>query len=77
MYINGCINACESMADKYMQSRLVRLFCVFLNSLLRHEIVNVKEMYVELSAFCVNFSRIPEASNLFKMLKSEETNPNA
>ena len=77
VYINGCINACESMADKYMQSRLVRLFCVFLNSLLRHEIVNVKEMYVELSAFCVNFSRIPEASNLFKMLKSEETNPNA
>ncbi|KAF9104008.1 hypothetical protein BGX29_002584 [Mortierella sp. GBA35] len=67
-YIENAIRCCEQVEDKVGQARVVRMLCVFLQSLLRNGVITIAGYYHALQSFCVQFSRVKEVANLFQSL---------
>ena len=73
--LRNCITHCnQSMQDPPSQTRKVRLICVFVQRLIREEILVVNHddfIFMELQSFCIEFMKIKEAADLFQLLKEK------
>ncbi|KAG0231726.1 hypothetical protein BGW42_008678 [Actinomortierella wolfii] len=67
-YIENAIRCCENVEDKMGQARVVRMLCVFLQSLLRNGAITIPAYFHALQSFCVQFSRVKEVAVLFQSL---------
>lgn len=72
VFVMGLFSRCGSNHKKILggrEEKLVRLVAIFLQNLIQNEIINVED-FVEIQAFCIEFSKVREVQMLFKLIKS-------
>ncbi|THD20745.1 CCR4-NOT transcription complex subunit 11 [Fasciola hepatica] len=74
-YISKCMQSCQAVQGKFSQQRHVRLICVFIQSLIRNKILDIhnENIMIEVQAFCVEFTKVSEASTLYRLIKNMES----
>ncbi|OLL23190.1 CCR4-NOT transcription complex subunit 11 [Neolecta irregularis DAH-3] len=60
----------EVAIDRAAQARQVQLLCLFIQALLRNNVMNLSEYFYDIQSLCVNFLWVPEAAELFKLAKT-------
>lgn len=70
-FISNCIQECKNTIEgHYSRKRLVRLLCVFITSIIKNKLATSNELNAEISNFCLEYTDIKEANQLFKLIKS-------
>ncbi|OZJ03863.1 hypothetical protein BZG36_03662 [Bifiguratus adelaidae] len=67
VFVSRCIRSCDTLSDN-LQQRQVRKVTSFLSSLLQNNIIAIDDYLPELQAFCLQYSRYREATNLFQTI---------
>ena len=70
VFISKCIQGMDKIQDKRLQTRQVRLVCMLLGTFLKNGVISLTDFStIEIEAFCIQFSRVKEASSLFRAIK--------
>lgn len=51
---------------------MVRLVCVFLQSIIKSKLISIQEIQCDLNQFCLDFNGTKEANAIFKILQVEQ-----
>jgi hypothetical protein len=77
IFLKNCMNQCRNSTEtKVNKNRMVRLVCVFLQSIIKSRMINLQDVFIDVQAFCIEFSSIKEANGIYKMLQSEQAQRN-
>ncbi|KAG2173736.1 hypothetical protein INT43_005156 [Umbelopsis isabellina] len=71
IYLSNCIRSCEVIEDRSLQSRQVRLVSVFVQSLIRNDVIKIADFLLEIQSFCIEFSRHRGATSLFQIVAEQ------
>ena len=71
-FVLNAINQCGKMKNDVQQKRMIRLLCLFLQVIIGNKTVNIESLFVEIQTFCIEFSGIKEANDVFRLLKMTE-----
>jgi CII-binding regulator of phage lambda lysogenization HflD len=72
VFVMGLFSRCGSSSKKILggrEEKLVRLVAIFIQNLIQNDIIHVED-FVEIQAFCIEFSKVREVQMLFKLIKT-------
>jgi len=77
-YISNCIRSCSEIQDTFYQTMLVRQVCVLIQTLIRTKVINIKDLFVKISTFCILFSQhsqVEEVTALHRLIRNTVKEP--
>ncbi|CAK69113.1 unnamed protein product (macronuclear) [Paramecium tetraurelia] len=77
-YVYYCIQYCNNIKEKPTQTKIVKYVSIFIRHFLKTKAIVTKDLLTEVSclqvqklqAFCIEFTRVNEVSQLFKSVKA-------
>lgn len=77
VFLKNCMNQCRnSQESKINKNRMVRLVCVFLQSIIKSKLISLQDVFIDVQTFCIEFSGIREANGIYKMLQVDKVQSN-